>query len=395
MKKFLICILSAALCFSFAAGCTGGNDGETSSKKVLLSTFSGLEELRSFKCYSYFNKVEVNDNEEYVTDGNTSAKFTVDGEGGIPEVSIFTGTKWLQKKDFSDVQALSVDVFNASEKIRSMQFSFMTRYAGTTRSEYTGKEFDLVPGYNKIVMNIDREVASQACFIDKVEYIKFAFESGHDDPYVIYMDNLQAHLTDEPLPQVSKEYKEGELLFFDDKVDRYYVSPSLEMALATHAQGISINRDKKFIKSGTGSLKITPAVDTSAGSNNYSPGIQITGDPLSRLDFSEYSALEFSICCDYPLVSQNVGVRLTDATGAFDRESYPNIRDTHFAGNWSTPFEVGKWYTLTIDLIDLAEKGIDLENVASIKFFMGNNFKNELVNGEPYSYYFDEFKLIK
>lgn len=392
MKKIIAIILTLLTCLGLVA--CGGDS--SSNNKVTLSSFSSIAELRSFKCYNYMNKLEVNTEKDYVTDGKTSAKLTIDGEnGGVPELYIFTDTKWNTKKDFSDVQALSVDVFNASTQAHTMKFSFVTRYSGITRSEYTGKEFTLAPGYNKIIMNVDREVASQACFITKVEYIKFVFENGHANPYVIYMDNLQAHLTKESLPTVTKEYKENELLFFDDKVDRYYVSPSLEMAMATHAPAISINRNKKYVRSGTGSLKITPAVDLSQGSNTYSPGIQITGDPLMRMDFSEYSSLEFYITCDYPLTRHNVGVRLTDEAGAFDRETYPNIREDVLNNNWEAPYEVGYWYKLTIDLDDLEDKGIDLTHVASIKFFFGNNYTNALVNGEPASYYFDDFTLVK
>lgn len=396
MKKIISILLVLLTLLSFTA-CKKTNE-ETESNRVLLSTFSCLEELRSFKCYSYLNKIELNTNKEYVTDGDTSVKIYVDGEnGGVPEMSVFTDTKWTTKKDFSNVQALSVEIYNTSTTARKMKFSFMTRFSGATRSEYTGNEFVLQPGYNKIVLNIDREVASQACYITKVEYIKFTFENGHADPYVLYMDNLQAHLTKEALPVVTKEYKEGELLFFDDKVDRYYITPSLEMALATHAQGISINRNKKFIRSGTGSLKITPAVDTSMGANQYSPGVQLTGDPVTRMDFSEYSALEFYVSCDAALTLNNVAVRLTDATGAFDRETYPNIRVEYFDNIWSTPMEIGCWYKLTIDLVDLEDKGIDLTNVASIKLFMGNNFNNVCAEGtdQPFSYYFDDFTIVK
>ncbi len=396
MKKIISILLVLLTLLSFTS-CKKPSEN-TSSNRVLLSTFSSLEELRSFKCYSYLNKLELNTDKNYVTDGETSAKVYIDGEnGGVPEISIFTDTKWTNKKDFSDVQALSVEIYNTSNVVRKMKFSFMTRYSGATRAEYVGNEFELQPGYNKIILNLDREVASQACYITKVEYIKFTFENGHENPYVLYIDNLQAHITKEALPVVTKEYQENELLFFDDKVDRYYITPSLEMALATHAQGISINRNKKFVRTGTGSLKITPAVDTSIGSNQHSPGIQLTGDPVTRLDFSEYSALEFYVTCDAQLTLNNVGIRLTDATGGFDRETYPNIREEHFNNIWATPMEIGYWYKLTIDLVDLEDKGIDLTNVASIKFFLGNNFNNVCAEGtnEPFSYYFDDFTLVK
>lgn len=374
-------------------GCGGGGTsasdaGEQAQTpgRVLLSGFSEFRELRTFKFSGYFDKAEINEEKAYVTEGTASVKLTVDGGlGGIPEFSIYTDTKYNTKNDWTDVQAISADVFNADDEAHSMWVSFMTRESGATRAEYVKKEYTLAPGYNLITYVIDREVADRICYLDKVEYVNFRFENGHDDPYILYMDNLQAHLTDEPIGEMEKTYDEGELLFFDDPVDRYFASATTIRAMATEAATLSMCRDPKYIKSGNGSLQVTVVVDP-AGLATHSPAITISGEPVTRVDFSQYSKVLFSVMTDADLPANNMMVEFFDVNGVFLNA----IDDIRAQIGWGTIIEAGKWYTLEVDIQKLVDAGLDVTKIDRINFYY-----QHVMSGEPFSWYFDEFTLVK
>ncbi len=397
MKKriwgLLLAGVTAFSCAAFSA-CGGGADDSSASdstggKKagnVLISGFSDFKELRTFKFSGYFHKAEVNTDKAYITEGDASAKFTVDGgEGGIPEFSIYTDTKYNTKKDYTDVQALSVDVFNAGDTPRKMEIYFMTRESGATRAKYIEKEYTLQSGLNSLTYTLERDVAKQICYLDKVEYISFRFENGHNDPYVLYMDNLRAHLTDEPIKETKKEYKQDELLFFDDKVDRYFASATTVRAIPTEAATLSLNRNPAYIKGGSGSLQAKVVVDPS-GAATHSPAVTISGEPVTRIDFSEYSKVQFSVMTDQDLKDNNLMVEFFDVNGVFLNA----IDDIRSQIGWGTTIEAGKWYTLEVDIAKLVEAGLDVSKIDRINFYYLH-----VMQGEPFSWYFDEFKLIK
>lgn len=387
MKKRIFSLLIAVLLgFGLLSACKGGGEEKTPEGNVLISGFSDFREIRTFKFSGYFNKAEVNEDLEYVTEGETSAKFTIDGgEGGIPEFYIFTDTIYNTKSDFTDVQALTLDVWNADEVPHTMKIYFMTRESGATRAQYVEKEYVLQSGYNSVTYMIDRAVANQICYLDKVEYIGFRFESGHGDPYVLYMDNLRAYLTDEPIEEMKKEYREDELLFFDDKVDRYFASATTVRAIPTEAATLSINRNPAYIKSGSGSLQAKVVVDPS-GEATHSPAVTISGEPVTRLNFSQYSKVRFSVMSDRNLQDNNLMVEFFDVNGVFINA----IDDIRSQIGWGTTIEAGKWYTLEVDIATLVEAGLDVSRIDRINFYYLH-----VMSGEPFSWYFDEFKLIK
>ena len=127
------------------------------------------------------------------------------------------------------------------------------------------------------------------CYINNVEYITFTFENSCAHQWVAYFDNLRAHYTNKEVKVSSKSYEEDEILLFDNKLDRYFISVDTTFSSAVDIPATMINRDPHYIKSGNGSLKITTPVNSAGGS----PGVYITGEPLSRIDFSNYSKIQF------------------------------------------------------------------------------------------------------
>ena len=130
MKKivvFILIVLSFSMIFTQVSCADNSQEPESTSNVVLLSGLDDFKELRTFKFNETFGIAEIIDDAEYVTEGSRAAKFTVDGGYvGIPEVSVFTNTPYCSEKDFSKVQALSVDMYNTDTKVHTVEISFTT-----------------------------------------------------------------------------------------------------------------------------------------------------------------------------------------------------------------------------------------------------------------------------
>ncbi len=388
MKKTILLLMALVFVLAGAAGCSGGeNSASQGYSTALISGFSEMKELRGFKYSEFFNKAEISRNEEYVTEGETSAKLTIDGGiSGIPEFSVFTNSFWCSLTDFTKVQALSVDVFNTDTKEHTVKISFTTRNGGTDRTSYSGKTYTLKPGKNEVIFEIDRAMAGFVCYIDKVEYITFTFDNSQGSPYVLYMDNLKAHLTEKPAEKLEKTYKPGEILLFDDKVDRCFVKATTIRAIASEAGELSLNRNPDYIKNGTGSLKCTVKVNPST-SGTTAPAITVSGQPLEQIDFTKYSQLKFSVMCDKELGgNMNFSIELYDENGVF----YNSIDHIRNYIPWGEPIPADTWFELVVDLNDVAEQGLDLEKINTINMYYGTPS-----TGEAYSWYVDDLMLVE
>lgn len=79
-------------------------------------------------------------------------------------------------------------------------------------------------------------------------------------------------------------------------------------------------------------------------------------------------------------------VEFFDVNGVFINA----IDDIRSQIGWGTTIEAGKWYTLEVDIATLVEAGLDVSRIDRINFYYLH-----VMSGEPFSWYFDEFKLIK
>ncbi len=383
-KKFGTIVLAVIAITSSFVGCKD-EGGETPSAQngnvVLLSSFNEVKEYRSFKYSSYFGRVSVNKDEKYVTDGETSAKLMIDGNDlKTVTMDVFTQTNWCNFTDFTKVEALTVDVFNASDETREMDMGFTTRNGGTDRTSYADKTVTLKPGMNNVIFTIDRPTAMSTCYMDKVEYIHFAFPS-EESRYELYIDNLRAHLTDEEVEVKRKEYEEGEILFFNDSGDRAYLSMDTLWGHGPNYAGtMSINRNPKYLKEGTGSLKVQSVINEAGGS----PAVVIKGEPIDRIDFTKYSKISVQVCTDETVSLGNLEFHIIDSN------------DTHWGGGtardvigWTAPLEDGKFYTIEADLKDLQSQGLELEKIKELRFYYHNP-----TSGRAYAWYIDDLKVI-
>lgn len=390
MKKLISLLLVVLLAFSFIAcsdSTTSSSEDSLPQEKPqngrLVCGFSCVDEIRMFAFSGFYNgKVEVNKNKEYVTEGETSAKFTFDGfSTGIPQVDIWSDSKFFGGKDFTKVQALTMDVFNPSDETVSISMSFTTSKAGDRKEykKYTEKKFAIKPGKNILSYVIDRTVAASVCDMKHVEYVTLKFQEI-GTKYSIYVDNLRIHETDEPVVPMIKEYKENELLLFNDSADRFFVDTVSWMSSAATLPSLSICRNPDYISEGSGSLMVTFSDSVGWGASE-TPCFFISGEPMTRIDFSEYSKVKFTL---FSNCGKYVSVRFWDANGL------------HFmctpwqdAGYGYNPSKDKTAYELEINISQLIDNGLDVTKLTRMEFFYGQQV------GAGNAIFIDDIKLVK
>ena len=386
MKKIIALLLALITMFSLV-GCSNNDsngDGEPQKEQGgrLVCGFSCVDEVRMFEYLSFYNaKVEINDDKDFVTEGDASAKFTFDGIASYrPQVNIWSDSKFFGDKDFTKVQALTLDVFNPTEKPFKMFMSFTTSVAGDRKEfkKYSEKEFEVKPGKNLISFTIDRTVAASVCDMKNVEYVSLKFvEIG--EKFSFYVDNLRAYETDEEVTPMVKEYKENEILLFDDAADRFFVDTVSWMCSAATLPTMSICRDPDYIKEGSGSLMILYSESAGWGAGE-TPCFFISGEPMTRIDFSKYSKITlyvFSNC------GTSINIRFWDVNGTmfmyspWEEMGYPYVTEDKTA------------YYIEMDIQKIADNGLDVSQLTRMEFFYGQKV------GVGNALFIDDVKVVK
>ena len=402
MKKLLsiIFLLIVLMTSVFAFGCkekTPENGGETVAEQSgdLKCGFESVKELQAFGYSNNFYKAELNKNPEYVTEGDYSARFTFKGTpADITEFKIFSDTRYFGGKDFSKVNMITLDAFNPTDTPREFVMSFSTSREGAKKlyQKYTEKTVTLAPGHTLVTYAVDRTVALSICDMKYAEYFTFDFYIGQEE-YSLYFDNLRVYYTEEQVSVKPKTYEENEILFFDNSLDRFYMGTNTYMCTSSVLPTLSIERDPRYIASGTGSLKVE--YSKSQGNKNWdeTPCIEVKGEPVERYDFSEYSKLTMKWMPNFD--GGRLSVRLRNAAGSTVMFSPADMQAA----------KKGEWQELTIDLNDAKNgfesewqklynpgedpfvEGIDIEKIAAIEIFFGHKVGR--------SFYLDEIRLVK
>lgn len=386
MKKILSLIISVLLLFGLFGfvGCetqTPTTPQDTSVSKIdpklssLKCGFSCLDELRFFEYLGNFYKAEVNTDKQYITEGDASGKFSFSTSPiDVPEFRVWADTKFFGEADFTKVQAITVEVFNPSETTHPLWMSFATSTSGamTNFQTYPETKYTLEKGYNLIVLTLDRASADYLCDMKNVAYIAFRFANA-DEPYDLYFDNLRIHYTEEKIETAEKTYQENELLFFDDSMDIFFVQAMAIMCAPNQLPTVSLCRDPKYIKSGTGSLMIELS---SADTADVYPLVGISGEAIERIDFSQYSKIRFTVYANH---NNWMSVRFSDQNGVYC-----------YAPTWSDPFVDGVGQVREIDIANLADQGLDVSRLATMEFAYGH-----VQNTTGQAFFIDEIILVK
>lgn len=258
MKKInTILILLICLGASLFAGCS--NDAKV--KGELLTSFETYDEIIDFTWLNTFGTAKQTQDKEFVTEGDSALYLEVSGNyktNRKPAIGIRLGTDFTQKKDFSDVAKISVDVFNDNDFETNIYLQYLTN----------GKDINLLSNELPVVLApkkmttaefvINRDFMAQLLKIEDLVQVRLAFDNStkYDEPYrKFYIDNMRYYLTSEPINKNYKIRKEGELESADRpdylsvwaNINQYQYTPS----------SLEFNNNSAYIKSGAGSFKMS------------------------------------------------------------------------------------------------------------------------------------------
>ena len=388
MKKYLGVLLIIIFLLS-AFGCKGQDDRP---KKITISTFSGYEEMQTFNYYNNFGKADVNYDERFITDGNTSARLEIHGnpKGNAPSMYIWCDTKYFSANDFSYVKAITMDVFNESGRETAISISFVTR-KNKVRKTYPATQYVLTQGKNSIVYYIDRQIAKYLCDIDSLEYIRFDFaQTGNYDSFnVLYLDNLEAHYEYTETEALVKTFDESEekdeILYFEDKVDLFNIQGLSYQCSSASYPSLSINTNPNYVSEGSKSLKIDVTVNPAEGHPDPWPGVRLEKEYLSNFDFGGYGD-DTMIAFDMyngGYKEKTVVWNITDKNG--------NVLEFAVA-----VLPVGEWVTVSGRIGDLRNvngrqgKPLDIKALDNFAITYAHEF-----GGESYPIYMDNFRIDK
>ena len=397
IKKMAVFLASMTVVASSTLlfGCNVENNSSEavqSEKKTnsVVCGFSSIRELQSFGYNAAFYKAALNTDKQYVTEGDTSAKFTFKGRDIYsPNLQIFSDTGYFGDNDFSKANMVTLDVFNPDDKPHTFYMYFSTSKDGNKKGyqNYTEKKITVPEGHTIVTYDIDRTIASAICDLQHVEYFNFRFVNEAEE-YSLYLDNLKVYYTDEEITVEPKEYEPDEILFFDNMLDRFSVSTMTYMCTSAVLPEVSICRDPRYIAQGTGSLKVQYASESGNPNIDETPCLKISGEAVERLDFSKYSKLTFKYMSEFD--GGWMSLRLFNSLGS---------------GIMFSPITLeksvkGEWMTMEIDLSEAMNgyvsdyngyynPGIDIEHISAIELFYVHR------GHEGQSIYIDEMKLEK
>ena len=210
MKRWIVLLLAVMLSLSafWAAGCGAQEEG------TLLSSFESYDELINMRWLNDFGSAKLTTDERYVTDGAYAVHLTVNGDyktNRNPAMGLVLGTRY-EKTDYSDVDKISVDVYNDNDFTANIYFQYLTKSKDTPMLSSENKA-ELPPKtMTKAVFEIDRDFLSQLLNIDQVLQVRLVFDraDSYMQPYrSFYVDNLRYHTTNDPIDEsVAAQEKE-------------------------------------------------------------------------------------------------------------------------------------------------------------------------------------------
>ena len=374
MKK-LLAILLSLVCFCSILTSCGGSGGESSSESekessnqqvqedgsITLMGFEDVNELlKSVAFTAYESKIELCDDEQYVTQGNYCAKMKLN-QSLINNSShyydstfqVLCNTQYLKRRDYSNVDYLAIDIYNATD----YEVEFILSLGNRFNIVY---DTVLKPGANPLAIYLNGEAYNFSA-IDVWDF-NFRGLKAEQSSLEIYVDNLRVYERAESVKMHDKkeDFATEKWYTFDNDRDAYLFWQFGTSESIFSMPRMTINRDKRYIREGNGSMKIDfktkkdGSVDiTSFRSADYELGNlnDYVGDENWYITFDVYNAAEFPIGVSVVVFS------------AYNNEQYGMNIGTIQPGTWSDRTKA------RIYINDLKERftGVEL-NVLSLVF---------------------------
>lgn len=299
-KKFLTLGLIGVCLVGLFGGAACKPTGENSSldsapsvQETLICGFDSYKELTSLRWVNSFGAVELST--EYKTQGDNAAMLTVRGHHEStfkPQVIIPTDTDYVTRTDYTDVESVLLDVYNANATEQKIGFQYLTK---TENSKILSAEIiETIPAKTQetIEFKIDRNVTAQFLNLDLVASLRLTFENQktyHDPNRIFYVDNMRIKTTDVPIDTSVKVRKDGEY----ESCDRpEYLSVWGNILPYVYSKSdLSFNDNSTYIKGGEGSFKLT-----SHYSGGSATAVQTVGFNIQKSlhqDISKYYSISF------------------------------------------------------------------------------------------------------
>jgi hypothetical protein len=346
MKKLFAILVSACTLFSTAVYSGCGAQEETQEKGyAMLNDFESNDEFDLLRLFGVLGKVEKNTQAEYITSGKASAKLTVVSNPYKQQAPYMEQAFELVKKgedyrNFTDVAAISFDVYNASQQPLSIGLQLTYEESNGMKQSYK-----LSHGWTTVSFMAKREYIPKTTNTDGVtapwvENLRIAFERMEED-CVVYMDNVRIHKAQKSETEIRRGLKEDEICSFDREWQTAMVTPSAEKATLLPAFMPSYD----ITSTGTGAaLRIETSASEFQG-DTY-PGVELRKEILQTVDFKSYAedaVLSFDVYT--PEVN---GVDTVWLSGYTDTMRYYVSDEIHLIP--------GKWQTFSVSVKEMNEQ---------------------------------------
>ena len=282
MKKIFSILLSMLCVCTVATSCFGGSGEDSTSSLTSASDSTGKnpndsteapviqedgsesllgfeqvdELLKSVVFSANESKIELSNDKKYVTQGEYCAKMKLNQSILNHEAyyydstfQVLCNTKYLKKQDYTDVAYLGIDIYNntgyAVEFLLSLSNRFQILHEAT-----------LNPGANTLMFYLDQTALNYS----EVAAFDFNFKGLKADqaPLEIYVDNFRAYAGagNQSFNDKKDDFAGENWYCFEEGRDanlfwQFGTSESVFSMPRT-----SINRDKRYISQGNGSMRI-------------------------------------------------------------------------------------------------------------------------------------------
>lgn len=269
-----------------------------------------------------------------VTEGSYALKVEAQGDyrntTEMPSITVKTkmGGGSFDKYDFTDVDKILLDVYNANDTEQKVYVQYLTD--SVTGSKLTSAYAATVPAnsFKTVEIEIDRSFVSQLLNLEQISQVRICFdpETEYGQPTrLFYIDNLRLHTTDEPIDTSVALRKDNELESAD-KADYLSLWKTIGNYTFFPSQ-LTFNTDPAFIKGGTGSFKLSN-VPGYYGPESINPVVYTIGWELSPLqkDISDWNGITYWVYNSYDQPLQDwVRRTIRSAEGDDSQDGFYNM----------------------------------------------------------------------
>ncbi len=387
-NRFLITMLSGVLAAgavcALPASTTVQGNAEGISTYEAVSGFESLDEFYTMKFANRFGEVRLNDDTQFISEGQASAKLEVWGyinkNAANPVMTVpLTGEN---QKNLKRLRSVTFDLFNQTGE--ACEISVALQVDGFT-TEY--QTVSVNAGKNEVEVAFDMVGVALAADLTKGEAVLIEFPQAKDyasaQTNVFYVDNLGLSMSLKEPDPMTIVLDENEFCSFDKDYQKYMIAVGGVGPTIGSQPILSINEDLNYVSGGTGkSLKVVLPTGLPPINDGW-PYFTFIDALFEEVDFARYADEGYSFCFDV----YNTGA-------AFNFGFEIHARNTQ-SNNYSVAFTCEKgWNSFSFRLSDwnnvTEEKPVKLTDNLNDFFISYGKFATS-----EKTFYFDNFRFVK